>query len=97
MGDRTWKLFNGYGPLADGLMRVERIGPDGGGGITTDESSDMAGTREDLEGLISAVNSHQAAVRLCNAVLQSDKTRSKWLPKIICLAEEFKALAKVLP
>lgn len=27
-----WKLWNGYGPLPDGMMRVVRIGPENGGG-----------------------------------------------------------------
>ena len=44
-----WKLWNGWGPHTDSLMRVERIGPDGDGGIQPSNGGDMMGRREDLE------------------------------------------------
>ena len=65
-----WKLWNGYGPGTDGLMRVERIGPDGPYlGLTTHpDSSDIAGTMEDLEMVVLAVNSHQAMLDALRAL-----------------------------
>lgn len=45
-----WRIYNGWGPGADGLMRAQRIGPAAGGGIQASEpGADIAGTREDLE------------------------------------------------
>lgn len=54
-----WVLYNGYGPLKDGLMHCLRIGPDFGqdGGISTDpDSADLKGTRADFERLVACVN-----------------------------------------
>jgi hypothetical protein len=45
-----WKIWNGWGPDAeDGMMRCERIGPRGQGGLIAPSGHDMRGTREDME------------------------------------------------
>lgn len=44
-----WKLWNGYGPLGDGKMRVARLGNDDGHGMWASEGRDIVGNRDDLE------------------------------------------------
>ena len=70
-----WKLWNGYGPLTDGMMRVERIGPEERrnephrSGLTAGEGRDIVGSEEHLELVVDAVNSHALAVQLAEAVM----------------------------
>lgn len=56
---KPWKLWNGYGPLPRDrrLMAVERIGPEGGGGLVGAEGRDIIGTKEDLEAVVNSYNS----------------------------------------
>lgn len=59
----TWRLFNGWGPDSAGHMRVERIGRDDGSGIRTAfTASDMFGSREDFESLVTCANAYPALI-----------------------------------
>jgi len=53
-----WKLWNGWGPANDGLMRVERIGPSLGGleAFYNTHKTDIQATLEDLRLVVNAVN-----------------------------------------
>ena len=57
-----WKLWDGWGPHTDGLMRVMHIGPIDGGLRAYDSDGlspvDIQGTREDLELVVNAVTAH---------------------------------------
>ena len=67
-----WKLWNGYGPLPGGKYAVARIGPDSGGlfdGLVGSEGHDIIGTKEDLEYVVQAVNSHDALLAAMEAAL----------------------------
>jgi len=56
MKAEQWKLWNGYGPLEkDGLMRVERIGPEKGG-LTGSEGRDIVGSKVHLELVCNSIN-----------------------------------------
>ena len=93
-----WKLWNGYGPLPDSMMRVERIGPKGGGLTTEYGSSDIRGSVEHLELVITAVNAHSLALRLAEAVLRMYKDvlyPGKADIELIQLARSFQAAAGV--
>ena len=65
-----WKLWNGYGPLPDGRYAVGRIGPDGGqfDGLVCD-GDDIIGTKEDLEYVVIACNSHAPLLAAAEAAL----------------------------
>ena len=66
-----WKLWNGYGPLPGGKYAVARIGPDSGGlfdGLVGSEGHDIIGTKEDLEYVVQAVNSHDALLAAMEAL-----------------------------
>ena len=101
MGDtkeRNWRGLNAYGPLkkemgGDGRMRALRIGPSEGGGLTSSCGCDIAATEEEMVLVIRAVNSHDTAITLAQAVLQEDDDRSIWLPKVIELSKQFLELA----
>ena len=53
-----WKLWNGWGPANDGLMRVERIGPSLGGleAFYNTHKTDIQATLENLRLVVNAVN-----------------------------------------
>ena len=56
-----WKLWDGWGPAKDGLMRCARIGPPAEGGLRAFDSAglspvDIEGTCEDLDMVVNAVN-----------------------------------------
>ena len=55
-----WKLWSGWGPADDGLMRVERIGPSMGGleAFYNAHKTDIQATLEDLELVVNAVNAY---------------------------------------
>jgi hypothetical protein len=58
--ESPWKLWDGWGPHTDGLMRVSRIGPSIGGleAFYNTNKADIQGTREDLELVVNAVNAY---------------------------------------
>ena len=75
MEHAKWKLWNGYGPLPgrqNEYMAVERIGPEHRPGEDSDlyslvgaQGYDIIGTRETLEFVVLAVNSHDALLAGC--------------------------------
>lgn len=53
-----WRMWNGYGPNAEGYMMVERFGPDDGSGIRCANGGDMMATREEWEWLAAATQAY---------------------------------------
>ena len=63
-----WKMWNGWGPFkGDGLMRVERLGPEHEGGL--DGSPDIRGSHADFD-LIAHLVNHAALLRATVALAQ---------------------------
>ena len=53
---KPWKLWNGWGPHTDGLMRAHRISPDPDkGGLFVADGGDIVGSKEDLEAVANAL------------------------------------------
>lgn len=77
-----WKLWDGWGPHKDGLMRVSHIGPSVGGLRAYDSDGlspvDIQGTREDLELVINAVNAYLAP--------QRERDREMWVTGMIAVS-----------
>lgn len=71
-------------------MRVLRIGPSGVGGLTSSCGCDIAATKEEIETVIFAVNSHADALALARAVAkeQSRYTIGKMARKLLRMEGE---------
>ena len=60
-----WKLWNGWGPHTDGLMRVLRIGPDSDrGGLFVADGGDIVGSKKDLEAVCNALNEKEKLLKM---------------------------------